>query len=325
VVLNLPGEVAGKRLRCPHCQQRFFMGPKGPSAAGGSEPKGGPASSLLLTERSSEPEMPRADRDLRDTFSPDLLLGEDRPQRRSLPAPAPAAKDDAAALFDDDGAPPRPRKSGAEARSKARRCPTCGWVVPAGMSLCDRCGLDLETGQRHVMDELLDDMPEVGSGASLPPIGVLVIGGLAFLGGVLSAVAAAVYASRPEAMRLGYMSLALIGIFGAYAAVQFLRGRSLKLLVVALLLGMLINIVGLIVLPIYEASAPGPLATQEMHVTPGDEDMPRLTRMTERVDREMWKVTWGIGVTLLIAGALVYLATGDVRRYFPRKTMPFEN
>ena len=69
------------------------------------------------------------------------------PEPRPDQAPAPAA--DVLALFQDEPKTNRKPK-GAEARAKARRCPDCGGVVGVGMSLCNTCGLDLDTGQRTV-------------------------------------------------------------------------------------------------------------------------------------------------------------------------------
>ncbi len=82
------------------------------------------------------------------------MLSEDLPP--SFPSkgkgPAPA---DALALFQDE--PKQNRKpKGAEARAKARRCPSCGGVVGIGMSLCNTCGLDLDTGKRVAPLEIFE-------------------------------------------------------------------------------------------------------------------------------------------------------------------------
>ena len=78
------------------------------------------------------------------------------------------------------------RQSAAEARARARRCPTCGGVVPAGMSLCNTCGLNLETGQRVDLDEDLAPAPVIRTAGT--PMGVSIIGGLGFLGSIILAV-----------------------------------------------------------------------------------------------------------------------------------------
>ena len=58
---------------------------------------------------------------------------------------------------------------GAEARAQARRCSSCASIVPAGLSLCSRCGLDLDTGVRHAPMEIYDDEMPVAPRAATPP------------------------------------------------------------------------------------------------------------------------------------------------------------
>lgn len=322
VVLTLPDGAEGRRLRCPKCDHRFQAGG---GAAGGGEPKRPssssgthrPTSSLLLSTRHDEPGMPQADRDLREAFAPDLLLGEDRPASKAEPAkpktnPAgPIA--DAGSLFADDPPTQRPRGPRAEDRSKPRRCPSCGSVVPAGMSLCNRCGLDLDTGRRTQIDEMLEDVlpPPAKPG---PPLSVSILGGVVLVASLAMAVVALVQTLRPEVTRWGYLALAVVGAYGAYAAVQFLRMKSARLLLVALLLGGLIDVIALIGLPIYEANVPPAAAEVFAPVGPGDEDLPKFQNPADRLDRR--RVNWGIAVLLLDAGAIFALMTPEIRRHF---------
>ena len=60
---------------------------------------------------------------------------------------------------------------------------------------------------------------------------------------------------------VGKFSLALVCLFGVYASSQFLRGRSFKLLLIALCLGGAVDIVALIALPIYSFRIIGEMAS----------------------------------------------------------------
>src|SRR6185312_10445203 len=195
VVLNVPESALGRKLRCPKCATKFaapsaspadsviaesgpsstmFPTEKGPASSGdfGQSPPRPGSSSLELPNRSpggssGDFDLPSSPAPLRETF--DLpLLSEDLP--RSSPknqAKAPVAAD-ALALFQDEPKSNRKPK-GAEARAKARRCPSCGGVVSIGMSLCNTCGLDLDTGQRVAPLDVFDDEMLVAPRAETPP------------------------------------------------------------------------------------------------------------------------------------------------------------
>ena len=152
IVLNVPDHVFGRRLKCPRCGTRLGTG-----AAGSVE------SSILLQsteppssqgEAGSRPAssveaLPIVSGNVREVYARPLsneMGGGAKAATRPVSASRPVF--DAQALFDDGPKKSARRPSAAEGRSKARRCPTCGGVVPAGMSLCSTCGLDLETGTR---------------------------------------------------------------------------------------------------------------------------------------------------------------------------------
>jgi hypothetical protein len=324
VVLTLPPGAEEKRLKCPKCGGRFRSAPGGVGRPESSAAGGRPASTITLKARPSEPGVPVADHDLRDTFAPELLFGEDRekppepkPARPGPPASAPAGGiADAAGLFAEDE-PTRPRKRGptAEDRSRARRCPTCGSVVPAGMSLCNRCGLDLDTGQRTVLEEILEDAPPPPPPAG-PPLPISVLGGTVLVASLALAVVSLVQSVQPESPRAVYLLLAGIGGFGIYASVQFLRLRSARLMLVALLLGALLDIGGLIVLPIYRANQAAPGTGVVAPVPLADQDLPQFENVANRLD--VRKIQWGITLLLVDAGAMIVLMSPPVRRHFER-------
>jgi hypothetical protein len=284
----------------------------------------------------SEAGLPQAERDLRDTFRPEDLVGEagtggKRPKSGAelpvrpksgaeLPVSDTGGAADAAALLrgDDDVAVKRPRRGGgAEARASARRCPTCQSVVPAGMSLCNRCGLDLDTGQRVQIDELFDVEPVAPRKAG-PPIGILLLGGISAAASVVAMVLALYFAGKIPDSRYGYLSLALVGGFGIYAAVEFLRGKSIKLLVVALLLGALVVTVGMIVMPFVAASSlPETVgAGVVLDAIEAETEAIQIDSFRDRIEPYKNLIYGGIGLLLIDAAALYYMTTPGVRRYF---------
>jgi predicted nucleic acid-binding Zn-ribbon protein len=228
IQLNIPEGAAGRRLKCPKCGTRFLPDAPNPNAASSSMRPGIPDASLdskyevsPLRSRPDPPassgdprkgghgqaDMPTASGDLRDTFDLPLLV-DDEPA-----APRSRQVGDAAALFQEKPGATR-RQSAAEARARARRCPTCGGVVPAGMSLCNSCGLNLETGLRIDLDEDLAPAPLIRSAGT--PLGVSIIGGLVFLGSVILTLVSLIQASRAEE-GTGFLLLTLVFGFGIYA------------------------------------------------------------------------------------------------------------
>lgn len=319
VVLTLPDGSEKRRLKCPKCTTRFELG-AAPAPPPSNRPASGPhrpASSLLLSPRHDEPGVPTSDRDLRETFAPDLLFGEDKPKSTSkLDTNSRAAGRgddiaDAAALFKDDD-PPATRRRGpnAASRSRPRRCTACGSVVPAGMSLCSRCGLDLDTGLRTPLDDFLDEAPPPPP-PSGPPLVVSVLGGLTLLASAGLGVLAMAQSFQPGASQSGFLSLALVGAFGSYASIQFLRRKSARLLLIALMLGAVINTIALIGLPIYEANNNVRIVQD---VAPG-EDM-QIENVASRLD--LGRLKLGIFILLVDAAALVLLVAPPVRKHFER-------
>ncbi len=322
VVLNLPDNAAGKRLKCPKCGTRFTAegsveDVKPDSKAPDMQSSSGPASSLLLTTRQSEPDLPTAEGDLRDTFDPSLLMGE---EQTGKPTGARGGTEaDAASLFER---PTRPRGPStiAEARSKPRRCPDCSSVVPAGMSLCARCGLDLDTGKRHQLDELFESPPPPPR-PSAPPLTITVIGILTLIISLVLGLLGLVGSQKPETPSWVYGSLGLVGFFGIYASIQFLRLKAMKPLVTALMLGAILDVGLLIVHPIAVANsrpsitAPGGTG----YVVSVADDAPQIESVAQRLQDQMWKVNWGIALLLIDIGLIIFLLTGGVKKHFERK------
>jgi hypothetical protein len=305
--------------------------PKRPASSGAvgspkSKPKR-PASSGAIESPTSKPKRPPSGVDfdlpttssapLRETF--DLpLLGEDLPNISQAKKPS-AAPDDALALFQDEPKTNRKPK-GAEARAKIRRCPSCGGVVGVGMSLCNTCGLDLDTGQRVAPLDVFDDEMPAAPRDETPPLGVLFVGSFAALINLLLSVASLVAYAKGDGT--GMLCLMVIWIFGIYASVQFLRRKTIRPLFLALGLGAAIGTVYLIALPIWEVN----VGTDNVEVKPGvirpagdpaDPDAPLVHNIAE--DLDMKRITWGIIMLLGYAGLSVYLNTPSVKREFTKR------
>ena len=98
-------------------------------------------------------------------------------------------------------------------------------------------------------------MPTSGIVAFRPRrrLGIMLVGGLSFLIGLILTVALLI---RTKGLGSGFELLAIVSAFGVYASVQFLRGKSIKLLAIALTLGAAMNIIALIAMPIWDAQQP---------------------------------------------------------------------
>jgi len=317
VALNLPAQAMGRRLKCPKCGVKFHAGEAGThsSAVNGKvqahnlDDPNRPAT-IELSRRSGNhgelPFLPNSPGDLRDTFTLPMLTESDIASPPLTSKSASAA--DANVLFKDD---PKPRKrpTGAEGRAQARRCPTCGGVVPVGMSICQRCGLDLDT---NIRVDLMDDLsPATLAAPSGIPILIGVIGGLCLALSAAMVIFALILSNSGTAGAIYFVPIAL---FGAYASVQFLKRKSIKPLLVALTLGAAIDLVALVAMPIYDAnqdirvvqvneSNENPDATGEMISSPLDQ-----------LDTN--KVTTGFVILALYAGLSVLMLSATVNKSF---------
>ena len=327
IELNLPESALGRRLKCPSCETKFtapdaqeptcaeegsslYLPTRGAGSSGSVElPNLGGASG-------GDVELPQSLAPLRETFDLPLLSEDDfPPQSKATKSPATGGgAADPLDLFKDEPKSNRKPK-GAAARAQARRCSSCSTIVPAGMSLCSKCGLDLDTGKRHVPAEIFEDETPVAFRNPTPPISVLLVGSLCSFGFLLLAFISLVQWSRGAQ---GAQFLLVIWLFGLYSGVQFLRRKSIRPILVALSLAVGVGAVYLIALPIYFANfssevAPGPLETG-MAVDEPYVDGPRIKPISEQIDLN--RITWGIGSLLSYAAVAVYLNSPGLRRHF---------
>jgi len=344
VVLNLPASVAaGKRMKCPKCGNKFAITEKDASSestvAGiadadlatsqdfGKRPPSHdslPVSAGDSKLRKRPPShdnlpVPAGDKDLRDLF--DLPLGTAASIEHAAAEDLKPVVSDAEALFQE----PKVRKrkaTGAEARAQARRCVNCGGFVPVGMSICTACGVDQDTGMRVGLDD--DLAPPPPAAATGPPLHIAIIGFLCGLASVILLVLSLIQSVREKSSptQYGWLCLALVSGFGIFGAVQFYIGKSVKYLMLALTLGVFVDAMSLIALPIYQAA----FADQEKVVTRvpkkdtpdslDDEDL-QINPITDRLDLQ--KIEGGLVVILLYAMLSIYLMSPPVKRYFIRR------
>jgi hypothetical protein len=248
--------------------------------------------------------------DLRDTFDLPLVSGRDA--ERGEVALVPEA-DDAALLFKDDG-PSKRRPTAAEARARARRCSHCGGFVPQGMSICVTCGTDQDTGQRVGLDD--DYMPAPPPRAKGPPLHVSIVGGLCGTAGTILMLVGVIQSTRGESsiQNYGWLALALVSAFGVYACVQFIRGKSAKLLMLALALGVAADVVSLIAWPIVHPmfEDTDKIVTK---VTPQDLDDSNIGIRPFEERMETPKIVVGIGLIVVYAVLSLYLMSPPVKKY----------
>ena len=327
IVLNLPDHTqAGKRLKCPRCGTKFVVSETEASSV--STVPGltdaAPTSTYELPKRPpSRDDLPRTfvEGDLRDTF--ELPLGSGR-QAEHGAAESQAAIGDAASLFDDRAAPKR-KTFAADARAKARRCSSCGGIVPLGMSTCISCGLDQETGIKVGFDD--DDLIPAGPPrAQGPPIHVAIIGGLCAAAGLIFTLYGVTRSVQGNAdwRQYGWLALALVAAYGIYTSIEFIRGRTARLLMVAITLGIGADLMILVATPIVEVILADhkQVAKPVANANVNDFDV-SIIPPEDRLD--MQRIMYGISITVIFAVLYVYLMSPPVKRYIhSRAPRPYE-
>ena len=255
IILNLPAGIKpGRRLKCPRCATRFFISESDASSAStapGMDNAAATSAFEIPKNRAAPEELPPSlgEGDLREAFDLPLVSGSARDMERGEGVPG-AQTADVGGLFEDR--PSKRRMTAAEARSQSRRCITCGAGVPKGMSICGTCGTDQDTGLRvGLEDDLAPPPPPRAAG---PPIHVSVTGGLCCTGSLILLILAMIQTTKTGTTieLLSWLSLALVSGFGIYGSVQFIRGKSAKQLIVALTLGAIVDVIGLVGLPLLQ-------------------------------------------------------------------------
>lgn len=327
LILNLPAQAtAGKRMRCPKCAHRFELTDRDANSASmapGSADAAMASSHELPKGPNSDHELPvpAADHDLRDMFASPLASAADI-ERSAVSGHGPKMSD-AEVLFRDE--PERRRRpKGAEARAKNRRCSRCGGVVPVGMSICSSCGVDQDSGIRVDLDD--DLAPPPPPRPTGPPLHIAIVGflcGLSFAVFLLLALIQSVR-DEPGVTQYGWLCLAVVSAVGIYGAAQFLMGKSAKVLMLALTLGLFVNLTVLIALPIMQANFEArEHVVTERTLSPedaesvGDMDV-EIKPIAERLDLQ--RIRGGLIITGIYVALSIYLMSPPVKKYFVRQT-----
>ena len=299
--------------------------PRGPAAAGASSCRRGREQRVVelptspQSERRLRPARPPRRRSARPSTCRCSARTSPRRSRPPTARPsAPPAAADVLALFQDEpktaGSPRGPRPG---PRPGAARAAAASSAV--GMSLCNTCGLDLDTGQRVApLDVFDDEMPEAVPAADRPRWACSSSARSAPWSTCSSSVASLVAWAKGQE---GVQFLLVVWLFGIYASVQFLRRKSIRPLFLALSLAVGIGVVYLIALPIYDANVPTRRRPDHRRRPPASRSTPTPRRsrpITEQLD--MNKITWGIFSLLAYAGLAVYLNSPAMRREFKRVT-----
>ncbi len=177
------------------------------------------------------------------------------------------------------------------------------------------CGLDQETGLRVGMeDDLIPPPPPRPQG---PPLHVAIMGGLCGTAGLILLILSLVRSSggAQGLQNYGWLCLALVSAFAILASVQFIRGKSAKLLMVALTLGVVVNVLALVALPLIQANFGDPQQIVKP-VQPEDPDLDSdilITPFEERID--LRPITFGITFLVIYAILSVYLMSAPVKKY----------
>jgi hypothetical protein len=316
VVLNLPPHVkAGKRLKCPRCATKFVVSETDASSMS-TVPGTSDAAPTSFDLEKLPPildDLPNAtsEGDLRDTFNLPLSGGTAAQRGETVAHPATA---DAAALFADHG-PSKRKITAAEARSRARRCSHCGSGVPAGMSICPTCGTDQETGMRVGLED--DLAPPPPARLQGPPLDIAIIGGICATGGIILSLLSVIQSTRGQSSleHYGWLVVALVGAFGVFACVQLIRGKSAKALMLALTLGVVVNLIGMVAYPIVKPLLDDPESSIIRDGKPQDADASDLVikPFEDRIDSQ--RVAVGSGVIVLYAALSLYLMSPRVKKY----------
>src|SRR5262249_11466533 len=89
-----------------------------------------------------------------------------------------------------------------------------------------------------------------------PPLHIAIIGFLCGLVSVILLVFALIESVRGEAgvTQYGWLCLAVVSAVGIFGCVEFLLGKTPKYLMLALTLGLFVNLMGMIAVPIFQAN-----------------------------------------------------------------------
>jgi hypothetical protein len=191
--------------------------------------------------------------------------------------------------------------------------------VPQGMSVCVSCGVDQETGMRvGLEDDLAPPPPPAPSG---PPLHVAIVGGLLGVGALILLILALMNSvgGAEGVQNYGWLCLAVAAGFGMFAVVQFVRLKTAKLLLVALTLGVVINVMTLIAMPLVQANWETDETVQTVPSDDPDDSGVQIKPFEERLNTQ--RISLGITFLVLYAILALYLMSPAVKKPLQRANL----
>jgi hypothetical protein len=167
-------------------------------------------------------------------------------------------------------------------------------------------------------DDLAPPPPPAPSG---PPVHVAVVGGLLGVAALILLVFSLARSVGGEQglQNYGWLCLALVSGFSIYAVVQFIRLKTVKLLMVALALGVVIDLMVLITMPLVMAHfAEGDNVVTPVTVPSNDPNDAgvQIKPFEERLDTG--SLTMGVTFLVIYAVLSIYLMSPAVKKPFQR-------
>jgi hypothetical protein len=146
---------------------------------------------------------------------------------------------------------------------------------------------------------------------------IAIVGGICLLGSIIGTV---VPIARWSIWHEdGWQWFIPIGAFAIFSSIHFLRGKSAKLLLAALTLGVLIDVLALIAVPVYKANAE---ATITVNTAPDDDPNSAgqiIQSPAERLQQSQQQITTGILLLIAYAGLAAFLCSPPVHRFIKQR------
>jgi lysylphosphatidylglycerol synthetase-like protein (DUF2156 family) len=167
-------------------------------------------------------------------------------------------------------------------------------------------------------DDLAPPPPPAPSG---PPIHVAAVGGVLGVAALILLIVSLVQSVGGEESwrNYGWLCLAVISGFSIFAAVQFIRLKTVKLLMVALTLGVVIDLMVLIAMPLFMAhfaEADNDVSVITAPSNDPDDAGVKIKPLEEKFDiQRFW---FGVALLVAYAGLSIYLMSPAVKKPFIR-------
>ncbi len=149
-----------------------------------------------------------------------------------------------------------------------------------------------------------------------PPLHISIVGGLCGTGALITMLSGVIMSTQgdPGIEHYAWLVLAAVSAFAIFGCVQFLRGRSAKVLLLALTIGLGVDVLGLVAVPIIQ-----PMLEDQDQIAKVvkpkelDESDVEIKSFEERMN--IRKIQLGVAGILIYAMLSVYLTSNPVKKY----------